>query len=52
MKTKETKERLVRVSESTLLSLVADKLKDKVLFPEKVESAKKYLSHVKSTELK
>ena len=53
MKTKEKEERLVEVPESLLLTLVADKLKDKVLFPEKVESAKKYVSQIKeSTKLK
>ena len=52
MKTKEKKERLIKVSESDLLTLVANKLKDRVLFPEKVERAKKYLSQVKSSKLK
>jgi hypothetical protein len=35
--------KLVKVPESALLSLVADKLKDRVLFPEKVEQLKKQL---------
>lgn len=51
MKTKVEKEKLVKVPESSLLSLVADKLKDKVLFPEKVESAKEYLSKVRVSAL-
>lgn len=51
MKTIESNETLVKVPVSALLSLVADKLKDKVLFPEKVESAKKYLRNVKASTL-
>lgn len=48
MKTKETKSKeLVKVSEPGLLSLVASRLKDRVLFPKKVEDAKKYLQKVK-----
>lgn len=48
MKTKETLTRkLVKVPESGLLSLVASKLKDRTLFPQKVEDAKKYLQQVK-----
>jgi hypothetical protein len=48
MKTKDTKlKELVKVTESGLLSLVASKLKDRVLFPKKVEDAKKYLQKVK-----
>ncbi|MEN9684669.1 MAG: hypothetical protein RLZZ28_455 [Bacteroidota bacterium] len=44
MKTNETKSAdLVKVKKSTLLSLVADKLKGRTLFPEKVEAARKYL---------
>jgi hypothetical protein len=35
------------VPESGLLSLVASKLKDRVLFPQKIEDAKKYLQKVK-----
>lgn len=50
MKAKETKSiKLVKVSANELLSLVAAKLKDKVLFPKKVEDAKKYLKEVKFT---
>lgn len=48
MKTKDTKlKELVKITESGLLSLVASKLKDRVLFPKKVEDAKKYLQKVK-----
>ena len=39
---------LVKVPESGLLSLVASKLKDRVLFPKKIEHAKKYLQGVKT----
>ena len=50
MKAKETKsKKLVKVPENGLLSLVASKLKDRVLFPKKVEDAKKYLKEVKFT---
>lgn len=48
MKAKEAKVKdLVKVPKSGLLSLVASKLKGRVLFPEKVEDAKKYLQNVK-----
>ena len=48
MKAKENKPiNLVKVSDAELLSLVASKLKGKVLFPERVENAKKYLKNVK-----
>ncbi|MGN6437348.1 MAG: hypothetical protein ACTHMM_12485 [Agriterribacter sp.] len=40
-------EKLVKVSEAALLSLVADRLKGRNLFPEKVEEAKKYLQNAK-----
>jgi hypothetical protein len=47
MKTKENNtERLVKVPQKGLLSLVANKLKDRVLFPEKVEKVKQCLKHV------
>lgn len=50
MKAKETKSiKLVKVPENGLLSLVAAKLKDRVLFPKKVEAAKNYLKEVKFT---
>lgn len=48
MKTKGTKSKeLVKVPESGLLSLVASKLKDRVLFPKKVEDARKFLQNFK-----
>jgi hypothetical protein len=48
MKTKEhTKQKLVKVSATGLLSLVADKLKDRELFPEKNEAARNYLKKAK-----
>ena len=49
MKAKETNQKeLVKVTKSGLLSLVASKLKDRVLFPQKVEDAKKYLQKIQS----
>jgi hypothetical protein len=50
MRAKETKSKAL-VKESELLSSVASKLKDRVLFPKKVEDAKKYLGKVKVTDL-
>ncbi len=48
MKTKGRKSKdIVKVPESGLLSLVASKLKDRVLFPKKVEDARKFLQNVK-----
>jgi hypothetical protein len=48
MKTKETKSKeLVKIPESDLVSLVASKLKDRVLFPKKIEEAKEFLQNVK-----
>lgn len=48
MKTKEKKStKLVKVTESALLSLVASKLKDRVLFPKKIAAAKRFLKRVK-----
>lgn len=48
MKTKETKSKeLVKMSESELLSLVASKLQDRVLFPKKIKEAKEFLQNVK-----
>jgi hypothetical protein len=41
-----TDESLVRVPERGFLALVAAKLKDRNLFPEKVEEAKEYLRKV------
>ncbi|MBW0176882.1 hypothetical protein [Sediminibacterium sp.] len=50
MKTKVTKSKeSVKPPEPELLSLVASKLRDRVLFPKKVEDAKKYLQKVKIT---
>lgn len=49
MKSKEKNtEDLVKISKSDLLSLVAFKLKGRVLFPEKVESGKKLIQEVKT----
>ncbi|WP_162946287.1 hypothetical protein [Chitinophaga barathri] len=48
MKTKENNSKnLVSIPENSLLALVAFKLKDRVLFPEKIEEAKKYLKNMK-----
>lgn len=48
MKTKENKSKgLVKVTESGLLALVSSKLKNRVLFPEKVEKTKEYLKGAK-----
>ncbi|WP_157097969.1 hypothetical protein [Niabella ginsenosidivorans] len=50
METKKTKsKKLVKVTEAGLLSLIAAKLKGKVLFPQKVEDAKSHLQKVKIT---
>jgi hypothetical protein len=43
MKSKGNKGKLVKVPKSALLSLVAARLKDRILFPEKIEEVKKYL---------
>lgn len=51
MKTKVEKQKTGKAPESNYLSLVADKLKDRILFPEKLEAAKKMLSHVKPGSL-
>ncbi|WP_337966998.1 hypothetical protein [uncultured Flavobacterium sp.] len=39
-------EKYVKVSESALLSLVSSKLKERILFPEKVETAKSFLNNL------
>jgi hypothetical protein len=53
MKAKEnTKKQLVRTSKSNALSLAAAKLKDRILFPEKIETAKKYLQNADISALK
>ena len=47
MRTKEnTTERLVKVPQNGLLSLVASKLKGRVLFPDKLEKAKEYMKKI------
>ena len=47
MKAKEkVSEKMVKVPESGLLSLVASKLKGRILFPEKVEEAKELVKHI------
>lgn len=46
MEIKETGTEMVTITESGLLSLVADKLKDRVLFPEKVEDAKQFINSI------
>ncbi len=44
MKNRENKShKLVKIEESELLTLVASKLKNRTLFPKKIENAKKYL---------
>jgi hypothetical protein len=49
MKAKENKaQTMVTIPTSLLLSLVATKLRGRVLFPKKVESARKYLENVKT----
>jgi hypothetical protein len=47
MKSNANKKKLVMVPKSALLSLVAARLKDRVLFPEKIEEVKKYLQQAK-----
>lgn len=39
-------EKYVKVSQNELLSLVSSKLKERILFPEKVETAKKFLNNL------
>lgn len=47
MSTKKTNtEKSLKISESTLIFSVAEKLRYKVLFPEKVESSRKFLKSV------
>ena len=51
MKTKvTTSKRLVKVSESVLLSLVASKLRGRELFPKKVESARKFVQQANAAK--
>ena len=47
MKAKENTKKLVKAPKSGLLSLVAAKLKDRELFPEKNEAAKNFLKKAK-----
>ncbi len=42
---------MVTITESELLSLVEDKLKDRVLFPEKVEESKQFINSITSSVL-
>ena len=49
MNTKENTKKLVKVPKSGLLSLVAAKLKNRELFPEKNEEAKNYLKKAKTS---
>jgi hypothetical protein len=52
MKAKETKQTdLVKITETELLSLVASKLKDRVLFPKKIEEVKKLLRGITTVAL-
>lgn len=46
-KTKNNSKKLVKVPKDALLSLVASKLKGKVLFPQKIEAAEKMLTRAK-----
>lgn len=48
MKSKTAKSKdLIGMTDTSLLSKVASKLKGKVLFPEKIDEAKKYLQKAK-----
>jgi len=47
-KNKKSKD-LVKIPEPELLHLVSEKLKDRELFPKKVEAARKYLKNIKIT---
>lgn len=50
MKTKETNTNdMTKISEAELLKLVATKLDGKVLFPEKIEEAKKFIANISSS---
>jgi hypothetical protein len=51
MEIKERGPEMVTVTESELLSLVAEKLKGRVLFPKKVEEAKQFINSVISSVL-
>ncbi|SMC88725.1 hypothetical protein SAMN04488524_3232 [Pedobacter africanus] len=39
--------KLIKISETALLSLIANRLHDRMLFPEKVEEAKRYIRSIK-----
>ncbi|MBV4360250.1 hypothetical protein [Pinibacter aurantiacus] len=48
MKTRETKSKaLTKEEKIALISLVAERLENKVLFPRQVEEARKFLKHAK-----
>jgi hypothetical protein len=48
MKHKETNSpELVKVSKSSLIALIASQIQGKILFPKKVEEAKKILDHAR-----
>jgi hypothetical protein len=48
MKPKENKSiELVKVSKASLIALVASQIKGKILFPKKMEEAKKMLDHAR-----
>ncbi|MDH7460363.1 hypothetical protein QEG73_03705 [Chitinophagaceae bacterium 26-R-25] len=48
MNTKETKSKVLTKEERiALISSVAERLKDKVLFPRQIEEAKNFLKHAK-----
>lgn len=49
MKNKENTKKLVRVSKSGLLSLVAARLKDRELFPKRNEEAREFLKKAKTS---
>lgn len=45
---KDINKNYLKVSESTLLSLASSKLKNRVLFPKKVETAKNFLNNLQT----
>ncbi|TDQ11051.1 hypothetical protein [Pedobacter metabolipauper] len=51
MKIKETKIGVIKLSDAQLLSLVADKLKGRILFPERVKDAKDFINSLTSSVL-
>jgi hypothetical protein len=38
---------LIKMSDTAFLSLIADRLKDRILFPEKIEEARNYIKSIK-----